>query len=265
MFTMQREACRRRDRQTVNAILDNIYETGCTSDADGNLREAFPASLCREDGTALYRVVCETHAKRTLEIGMAFGVSTLFICQAHHDEGGGDHTAIDPHQQRWWTSVGKLNVERAGFADMVRCIEQPSYEVLPKLLEAEERFDFVFIDGNHRFEYTLVDFFYIDRLLNVGGHVMLHDPWLPAIRKVLSFVLRNREQTYEIAPEFVGGPHRTWGWFRAFLKTWVQEPLDFNSARVYAARPYFNHCVLKKIAEHDPESYDQAWDFYRSF
>ncbi len=249
----------------MNPILAQIYKTGQVLDTKGNPRDAFPASLCHEDGTALHRVVSETKAKTSLEIGMALGVSTLFICQAHHDKGGGRHTAVDPHQEDWWDSIGRLNVTRAGFDDMFRCVEAPSYEALPQLLEAGERFDFVFIDGNHRFEYTLVDFFYVDKLLNTGGCVMLHDPWLPSIRKVLSFILRNRDETYELANEFMGQPRPAWARTRAFLKTWVQEPLDINSARVYAARSFPNHCVLRKTAQQDSESFDQAWDFYRSF
>ena len=44
-------------------------------------------------------------------------------------------------------------------------IEKKSYEAMPELLKkGEENYDFIFIDGWHTFDYTLVDFFYSDKL-----------------------------------------------------------------------------------------------------
>jgi len=71
-------------------------------------------------------------------------------------------------------------------------------DALPRLCAEGERFDFVFIDGRHLFDCVLVDFFYVDRLLEVGGYVALDDLWMPAVRKVKSFILRNR--SYELVP-----------------------------------------------------------------
>jgi len=42
-----------------------------------------------------------------------------------------------------------------------------------------ERIDFAFIDGAHTFDHVLVDFFYIDRMLNVGGIVAFDDVGFP--------------------------------------------------------------------------------------
>jgi hypothetical protein len=53
---------------------------------------------------------------------------------------------------------------------VLRFYHAPSDEVLPRLCAQHERFDFAFIDGNHRFDYVLVDFFYIDKLL---AHVLI--------------------------------------------------------------------------------------------
>lgn len=38
---------------------------------------------------------------------------------------------------------------------------------------------------------TLWSISYIDKLLNVGGHVVFDDPWMPSVRKVASFALKN--------------------------------------------------------------------------
>jgi hypothetical protein len=51
--------------------------------------------------------------------------------------------------------------------------------------------DFAFIDGARTFDYVLVDFFLIDKLLNPGGIVILNDFSYPSIRSVCRYVLSN--------------------------------------------------------------------------
>ena len=123
---------------------------------------------------------------------MAYGISTLFICQAHRDNGAGYHIAIDPFEEERWRSIGLLNIERANLKDLLRFYPAKSEEVLPQFCTQNQRFDFIFIDGSHLFDFALVDFFYADRLLNIGGHVAIDDLWIPGVRKVASFVLQNK-------------------------------------------------------------------------
>ena len=122
---------------------------------------------------------------------MAHGKSTLSICQAHRANGSGSHIAIDPFQEERYNSAGLANIERANLTDILRFYQGPSEEVLPRLWAEGERIDFAFIDGNHRFDYALVDFFYIDKMLEVGGHVAFDDLWIPGVRRVVSFVVKN--------------------------------------------------------------------------
>jgi hypothetical protein len=49
---------------------------------------------------------------------------------------------------------------------------------------------FALIDGWHTFDHALVDFFYVDRLLEDGGIVVFDDVQMPAIEKVVRYVLR---------------------------------------------------------------------------
>ena len=50
------------------------------------------------------------------------------------------------------------------------------------------KFDFVFIDGYHSFDYTLLDFFYADLMLDVGGVVAVHDTVMPSVYKSMRFI-----------------------------------------------------------------------------
>jgi predicted O-methyltransferase YrrM len=249
----------------MHPLIESIYATKHVEDADGNRHEAFPASIPYEDGMALYNVVRHTGAKRTLEVGMAFGVSSLFILQALDENHGTQHTSIDPWQEKWWYRTGLANVRRAGFGRLHRFFLAPSYAAMPKLIEGGEQFDFVFIDGNHRFEYTLMDFMYADRLLNLGGCVMLHDPWLPAIRKVMAFIVRNRNEAYQVAREYMQPPVSLARGIMNGMRTLRETPYDVFSARYFARRAFNNYCVLRKIQHIEPEDLDRTWDCYYSF
>ncbi|HEY7529171.1 MAG TPA: class I SAM-dependent methyltransferase [Gemmatimonadota bacterium] len=175
----------------MNDTLDRIFQLHY-ADRDGSALGHASSSIRFETGALLYEFVRRERPLRTLETGMAYGMSTLFICQALRDNGAGRHTAIDPSQTERFGGGGLHNVEHAGLADLLRFYEERSDQVLPRLCAEGERFDFAFVDGNHRFDFTLVDFFYVDRLLPVGGHVAFDDLWLPAVRKVISYALRNR-------------------------------------------------------------------------
>jgi predicted O-methyltransferase YrrM len=160
---------------------------------DGIERLNAPHAVTPNTARLLYDFVRTVKPARTLEVGLAYGISTLCICQAHRDNGAGagSHIAIDPYQEESFKGAGLANIERANLKDMLRFYQARSDEVLPELCARRERVDFAFIDGNHHFDYALVDFFFIDKMLNVGGHVAFDDLWMRAVRSVVSFVLKN--------------------------------------------------------------------------
>ena len=179
----------------MNDLIERIYRTGQVEDAQGSVYRHDFHSVTYEAGLLLYELVRALKPSRTVEVGMGYGLSTLFICQALRDNGSGHHTAIDPLQEAGFKTIGLLNMERAALRDLLRFYPAPSDEVLPKLCAQNERFDFAFIDGNHRFDYALVDVFYVDKLLDIGGHIALDDLWIPSVRKVASFILKNMPYT----------------------------------------------------------------------
>jgi predicted O-methyltransferase YrrM len=207
----------------MNEIIEQIYTSGYVEDAQGNTYKHSTSSVTFEAGVLLYDFVRANKPEKTLEIGMAYGISTLFICQAHRDNGAGYHIAIDPFEEERWRSIGLLNIERANLKDVLRFYPAKSEEVLPQFCTQNQRFDFVFIDGSHLFDFALVDFFYADKLLNIGGHVAIDDLWIPGVRKVASFVLQNKPYKLVRPPL-----QRTTPMWRRVLRTGrriVQNPL----------------------------------------
>ena len=177
----------------MNILLEQIYSTGIVKTADGEEHQAFPTGVNRSLGDALYRIVRENNLKLTLEVGMAFGVSTLAICQALRDNGGGKHVVIDPLQSTNYKSIGMLNLKRAGLDDLIEFYEQPSHLILPDLVRHDQKFELVFIDGNHLFDYVIVDVFYSQFLVSVGGQICLDDIDKLSVSKAFAFIVRNLE------------------------------------------------------------------------
>ncbi len=239
----------------MNPVLERIYRTGKVEDADGNVFDCSKSAVRLETGLLLYELVRTVQPKRTLEVGLAYGASALFICQGHQDNGAGFHTAIDPHQFQRYRSVGLLNVQRAGFQDVFRLIQEPSFHALHQLYERGERFDFAFIDGAHFFDSVVVDFFYIDMLLQIGGCLAFDDLWMHGVRKAASFVLRNR--SYELLP--VPTSCRAPIWKRQVMagRRILQDPLGVDI--VLKLRPS-NVAVMRKYGEDT-----RPWGLHRAF
>jgi len=238
----------------VNEVIEQIFRSNRIEDAQGN---AYPtaSAVTFETGALLYDFVRKVRPGRTLEIGMAYGISTLFICQALHDNGMGAHAAIDPLEESKFRSLGLLNLDRAKLKHLVQLHGAPSHQVLPQLCLENERFDFAFIDGRHVFDFVLVDFFYIDRLLPVNGHVAFDDLWMPSIRKAVSFVLRNRPYRLIHMPSRYPAPL----WRRALrlARRFGQRPAERGWALKCLPR---NVVFLEKLAQDD-----RPWHFHQPF
>jgi hypothetical protein len=203
----------------------------------------------------LYDFVRAIKPKKTLEIGMAYGISSLFICQAHRDNGGGYHTAIDPDEEDRFKSIGLLNIERAKLEDLFHFFKARSDDLLPKLYAQDKRFDFAFIDGLHLFDFVLVDFFYIDKLLSIGGHVAFDDLWMPGVRKAVSFILKNTP--YRLIPPPSRRITPIWKTLKIIGERFIRNPLGRDWMIKLIPQ---NIAFLKKMAADKRD-----WQFYRPF
>ena len=182
-------------------LLDNILRDGCVC-ADGGTIMSLHSHLPAEAGWMLQRIIHDLDARTTLEIGMAFGISTLFICEAlttlannssEHGSPTPRHFAIDPNQRTSeWCGVGLRHVRLAGFEDIVDFREFPSHQALPDLEREGVHIDFAFVDGWHTFDYVMVDLFLIDRLLRIGGVVVIDDADWPGVVKACRYFITNR-------------------------------------------------------------------------
>jgi predicted O-methyltransferase YrrM len=169
-------------------ILEDIFRTETVIDEKGNSYR-LNSNLDKEEGNFITKIIRENKPVKTIEVGCAYGISSLYICSAIHGTNDCHHTIIDPFQSTDWKNIGKLNLERAGI-NYFDIIEEPSEIALPKLLSAGKKYDFGFIDGWHTFDHTLVDFFYLNRLIKVGGIIAIDDVGYPGINKVVRYIMK---------------------------------------------------------------------------
>lgn len=168
-------------------FVQELLKSKVVFDQDG---KAYPlhSEIKKSEGELLMKVISENKCRNGIEIGCAYGISSLFICEALSGTASAMHTIIDPFQNEW-KNIGILNLKRAGF-NFFNLIEVKSEIALPLLLKAERTFDFAFIDGWHTFDHVLLDFFYVNRMLEVGGVIVFHDVDMPGIKKLLRYILR---------------------------------------------------------------------------
>lgn len=125
---------------------------------------------------------------KCLEVGMAFGTSAITILSNKKC----NLISIDPFQTTQWESNGIKLVKSFGFSNRHTLIEKKSYIALPELLENNtSSFDFIFIDGWHTFDYTLVDFFYSNLLLKIGGIIMIDDALHNGVADCIKYLNKN--------------------------------------------------------------------------
>jgi predicted O-methyltransferase YrrM len=97
--------------------------------------------VSRDTGRLLSVLVHAMQANRILEIGTAYGYSTLWMALAMPQ--AGRIWTIDPNRER--TQIAMDFLSRAGLADRVQVINQPALEVLPSF--PQRNVDVVFIDA----------------------------------------------------------------------------------------------------------------------
>ncbi len=179
----------------MNPIIKEIVDTGLTLLPNGAHVPAH-SGVGLGSQRVIKRAIEVAKPKVGCEVGLAYGLSTLHILDAMSEYGGGRLIGMDPAQHdSVWQGGGLHNVRRAGYEDRYEFHEASSQLALPKLAAAGQRVQFGFIDGWHTFDHTLVDFFYIDAMMDAGGVVILDDVGYPGLQRLAHFIVSNRDYT----------------------------------------------------------------------
>lgn len=208
----QRSAAVRQVRHVIERL---ISEGSAVASSDGSVHSLFPTAVNAKEGEALRRWVSHEAPHNTIEIGLGYAISALFICEALLASGNMPikHVVIDPFQKKRFSDCGLQALEEAGLGQVVEYHAEESQTALPRFRSEGRSFDLAFIDGDHRFDGVFLDLVYLGHLVREGGIIILDDYQLPAVERAASFFLTNLG--WDI--EEVSGPDRHHQW--AVLRT----------------------------------------------
>jgi predicted O-methyltransferase YrrM len=153
----------------------------------------FPIALTQERRMAL-KAWCEAERPtNTLEIGLGWAISTVSLLTTLLASGKpfAKHVAIDAYQQLIFQNKGLRLLNDLGLAEHVDLYTERSEIILPLLEIAHREFDFIFIDGDHRFDAVMSDFLSCHRLLKKNGMIVLDDTWMTSVLLVANYAARN--------------------------------------------------------------------------
>jgi predicted O-methyltransferase YrrM len=145
-------------------------------------------SIRREEGEFVFTFLKEQRITRTLEIGFAHGVSAAYILAAT----GSPHYAIDPYADSYG-ELGLKNLKALEVDTLCHLERDLAHNALPRLLNEGRRFEFAFVDGDHKFDTTFVEFYYLDLIIEQNGYVMFHDGWMPSIQHIGAWIRANKK------------------------------------------------------------------------
>ena len=167
------------------------YDLGYIEGSDGRCYQIFPDSITPDRAAFVESVCSSARPTATLEIGMAWGLSTLGILStlAESEQRFSPHVVIDPWQTRSYRQAALLSLRRAAAEALIEMHHQTSVAVLPKLLG--RTFDFVFVDGAHHYSAVFCDLWLLHPLLRPGSVVVVDDVWFDDVRRACEFAEKN--------------------------------------------------------------------------
>jgi len=187
----------------VRIVIDRLVRDGkAVACSDSSVHELFPIATSLAEGQALRDWVTKEKATHTIEVGLGYGVSALFICEGLLINGDKNarHVVLDPHQATRYKDCGLQFLEEAGVAHLVEYHAEESQIALPSFLSKDRHFDLAFIDGSHLFDAVFLDLIY-------SGHADLawkfyDQAWPPR--------LKNKKQLFEdFRAELETSPYRS--------------------------------------------------------
>jgi len=175
-------------KHNINLSFNASFKKLITSDKIYKIHSA----INRGEGGFLRKIIQKNQFAKCLEIGMAFGISSLYITGSFESKHG-SLISIDPYQTKQWNKMGVHLLQHENMSKRHTLIQKKSYVALPELLHkfGEQSFDLVFIDGFHTFDYTLVDMFFSDKLLRIGGIMIIDDALHTSVKKCVCYATNN--------------------------------------------------------------------------
>jgi predicted O-methyltransferase YrrM len=170
--------------------LEKILETQFIEINDTGEKIPLHSNTSKEQGLFLQQVFDIVKPKKTLEVGLAYGISALFFLEKHREYGSspGAHLAIEP--DNYWGTAAVYNIEKEGLLPYLQIRKDYSDRVLPSLSLEDYRIQLAYIDTTKQFDVVMQDVYFINKILDTGGVIILDDcggNW-PGVQRVARFI-----------------------------------------------------------------------------
>ena len=182
----------------MNTLLEKIFESNKFINSKNQIIQIHSETK-KNQCEYLQNIIRTNNFKKSIEIGFAYGMSTLAITEEVVSNGG-NHVVIDKFQNSDWNGNGLDLINQAGYTEKIEFYENFCYEVLPSLLKDGREFDFAYIDSTKLFDFLLVDFFFIDKILDINGIIVFDDLGWLSVKKLLRFI--SQFPNYEVYSQF---------------------------------------------------------------
>lgn len=167
-------------------ILEEIYALNSIEDSNGE-RRPLHSHTFKDQGLFIQEMFDLAKVKQSLEVGLAYGISTLWILEKHRQKQSApkSHIVIEPFP---WGNTALHNIKKEGLENFIEIKNELSDKVLTQLYLDKKNIQFAYVDTTKVFDVVLQDFYFIDKILDVNGIVIIDDCDTPGINKVVRFI-----------------------------------------------------------------------------
>jgi len=121
-------------QRQVRQVIERLLRDGTViARSNGTAHDLFPVAVGAAEGEALGEWVVREDATRTIEVGLGYGISALFVCEALLSNGdpAARHVVLDPYQATRFANCGLQVLDEAGVASLVEHHAEESQIALP--------------------------------------------------------------------------------------------------------------------------------------
>lgn len=152
----------------------------------------------QQQSELLYRLINFTNARNCLELGTSIGLNTLYLAKAGKQS---EITTIDACSDlvKYASQLAKKNK-----VNNIQFIHAPFDSVLPDLL-SKNKYDFIYIDGNHTYEATMRYFGWIAHSAAENCVIVLDDIfWSSGMTKAWNQIKQHQNVSLSINLFYMG-------------------------------------------------------------
>jgi predicted O-methyltransferase YrrM len=154
------------------------------------------------EGDFIRKLISKNKLNKCLEIGMEHGIITMYILLALQDIKNKNKQliSIDPYQSTQWSNYGINLVKSIGLGKYHKLLENKTTNILPKMLENKDKFDFIIINNWHTFDTSVLEFYYSSLILNTNGYIIIMNILYPGLNKLVKYLENNYKHFMRIYP-----------------------------------------------------------------